>query len=46
MEEEFPSAPQATLSYECESCGQGFESWARLRQHQVDCQSDDFDHQA
>jgi hypothetical protein len=32
-----------TLSFECESCGQFFESWDRLRQHQVDCQSDEFE---
>lgn len=33
----------ATLSFECDCCGQFFESWGRLRQHQVDCQSDEFE---
>ena len=31
------------LSFECDSCGGCFESWERLRQHQVDCQSDEFE---
>jgi len=33
----------ATLSFECDCCGQFFESWDRVRQHQVDCQTDDFE---
>lgn len=37
------SAKPAALSFECDGCGQFFETWDRLRQHQVDCQSDDFD---
>jgi len=32
-----------SLSFECEGCGGFFESWDRLRQHQVDCRNDDFD---
>lgn len=32
-----------TFSFECDNCGQCFESWERLRQHHVDCQSDTFD---
>ena len=32
-----------TLAFECDSCGQAFESWERLRQHQVDCQTESFD---
>jgi hypothetical protein len=31
------------LSFECDGCGQLFESWERLRQHQIDCQGDDLD---
>ena len=27
----------AALSFECNGCGQFFESWERLRQHEVDC---------
>jgi hypothetical protein len=47
MEEELAKvAKPAVLSFECEGCGQSFESWGRLRQHQVDCQNDDFDNQA
>lgn len=34
---------QKTLSFECDGCGGFFESWERLRQHQVDCQSDESD---
>ena len=46
MEKELAdSAPPSIRSFECEGCGQAFESWERLRQHQVDCQSDDFDNQ-
>lgn len=43
MDEEFTNATKpTTLSFECEGCGQFFETWERLRQHQVDCQMDDF----
>ena len=28
------------LSFECDCCGQFFESWDRLRQHQIDCGSE------
>ena len=46
MEEEFANVVKPTaLSFECDVCGQSFESWDRLRQHQVDCQNDDFDSQ-
>ena len=31
------------LSFECDGCGGCFESWDRLHQHQVDCQSDEFE---
>jgi len=31
----------AALSFECNGCGQFFESWERLRQHEVDCNADD-----
>jgi hypothetical protein len=31
------------LAFECDSCGQRFETWNLLRQHQVDCQTDDFE---
>lgn len=37
------SAKPAALSFECDGCGQFFETWERLRQHQVDCQNDDFE---
>jgi hypothetical protein len=26
-----------SLSFECSCCGQFFESWERLRQHEIDC---------
>ena len=28
-------------AFECDGCGESFTSWERLRQHQVDCKSDD-----
>jgi hypothetical protein len=34
---------RTALSFECDGCGQLFESWERLRQHQVDCRDDDAD---
>ncbi|HKY09631.1 MAG TPA: hypothetical protein VJQ55_15385 [Candidatus Binatia bacterium] len=37
------SSMVGALSFECDGCGQLFESWERLRQHQVDCQIDDID---
>lgn len=37
-----PSTSQ-TFSFECDSCGQYFESWDRLREHHVDCQIDTFE---
>jgi hypothetical protein len=47
MEKELAdAATPSVLSFECETCGQSFESWPRLRQHQVDCQTEDFDSQA
>jgi hypothetical protein len=30
-------------AFECDGCGESFTSWERLRQHQVDCKSDDSD---
>ena len=32
-------------AFECDHCGETFASWERLRQHQVDCNSDDSDDQ-
>lgn len=44
MKEDFDeNVKSATLSFECDGCGEFFESWERLRQHQVDCQEDDFE---
>lgn len=44
MKEDFTNKLKpATLSFECDCCGQFFESWEWLRQHLVDCQSDEFD---
>ena len=44
MDEEFANATKpTTLAFECDGCGQSFETWDHLRQHQVDCQTDDFD---
>lgn len=42
-EESANNLKPATLSFECDCCGQFFESWERLRHHQVDCQSDEFE---
>jgi hypothetical protein len=42
-EEAIKLANPPTLSFECEACGEFFESWDRLRQHQVDCEPDEFD---
>lgn len=36
------TANRKALSFECESCGERFETWDRLRQHQID-QADDFE---
>jgi hypothetical protein len=36
---------RTALSFECNGCGQFFESWERLRQHEVDCKDDDVDNQ-
>lgn len=33
-------AKPTTLPFECDGCGQFFESWDRLRQHQIDCSAD------
>ena len=45
MEDEFADTKPTTmtLSFECDGCGEFFETWERLRQHQVDCQTDNFD---
>jgi hypothetical protein len=37
------SKTPGALAFECDSCGQHFETWDLLRQHQVDCQTDDFE---
>lgn len=34
---------ETSCSYECNGCGERFESVERLRQHEVDCTNDDFD---
>jgi hypothetical protein len=34
---------QKALSFECNCCGQRFESWERLRQHAIDCDDDSGD---
>jgi len=41
-ESENETIPQAR-AFECDGCGESFTSWERLRQHQVDCKSDDSD---
>ena len=41
-ESENATIPQAR-AFECDGCGESFTSWERLRQHQVDCKSDDSD---
>jgi hypothetical protein len=44
MDEDIRSSKKpGALAFECESCGQHFETWDLLRQHQVDCQTDDFE---
>jgi len=42
-EDNIRSRKPSALAFECESCGQHFETWDLLRQHQVDCQTDDFE---
>ncbi len=32
-----------TCAFECDGCGEFFESWERLREHQVDCKNDESD---
>jgi len=29
------------FAFECDGCGESFESWQRLRQHAVDCKTDE-----
>jgi len=41
--DETETEKRKNLSFECDGCGGCFESWDRLRQHQVDCQSDEFE---
>jgi hypothetical protein len=44
MEEEksaIGSPAKSALAFECDGCNEAFESLERLRQHQVDCKSDD-----
>jgi hypothetical protein len=43
MDEDFSSKKPASLPFECDSCGQNFKTWDLLRQHQIDCQTDDFE---
>ncbi len=42
-EDSIRSKKPSALAFECESCGEHFETWDLLRQHQVDCQTDDFE---
>jgi hypothetical protein len=44
---EDPTNPEnkSVLSFECDGCGQFFESWERLRQHAIDCRDDDSEEQ-
>jgi hypothetical protein len=44
---EHPTNPEnkPVLSFECEGCGQFFESGERLRQHAIDCRDDDTEDQ-
>ena len=37
------TANKTNRSYECNCCGERFESAERLRQHEVDCKDDDFE---
>ena len=37
------AAERTNRSYECNGCGECFESMDRLRQHEVDCKDDDFE---
>jgi predicted nucleic acid-binding Zn ribbon protein len=32
---------KSTFAFECDGCGEAFESLQRLRQHEVDCKSDE-----
>ena len=44
MDEDISSREKsAALASEYDSCGQNFKTWDLLRQHQVDCQTDDFE---
>jgi hypothetical protein len=36
---------QKALSFECDGCGQFFESWERLHQHAIDCTDADSEEQ-
>lgn len=38
---EIEAPVKPSFSFECEGCGGSFESWERLRQHQVDCKTDE-----
>ena len=42
-EENVYNPVEVVRAYECTGCGQYFESMDRLRQHEVDCKSDDFE---
>jgi len=44
MSDENTTGVKKTIrSYECDGCGECFESMERLRQHEVDCKDDDFE---
>jgi hypothetical protein len=40
-ESKFDNMNKTARSYECDGCGASFESFERLRQHEVDCKNDD-----
>jgi hypothetical protein len=38
--EDSSNEKQNALAFECNRCGQRFESWDRQRQHEIDCDDD------
>jgi hypothetical protein len=40
MKEDSSNEKQNALAFECNRCGQRFESWDRQRQHEIDCDDD------
>ena len=41
LEKDLETTIGEARAFECDGCGESFTSWERLRQHQVDCNSDD-----